>query len=315
MFDTAGGWWMFNFGRNLTYPTEAYYHAVFLLCLLCLMRRRFLGSLALAALLSLSHPFVGLTLALILTCYSTPEFALGTQAASPRFLAGSFAILAAHLFYYQVFLDRFADHRLLASQWRLAWLYKPSSYVPALFIVAILAAIRIFRPPGLRRAFQDEGVRLFATWFLVVFALTQRNLIVAPRQPIHFAHGYDWMALFFICAPVLNELLDRLLRIGTIRWRWAAVSLVVSFFLQDNLIWYASFFPRHASRKPSFGGEVFCHRSRNRVQCLVVISPDYKKRWACCRPSIQVVRDGFEPEKSYPLISPHNILIVVVQFF
>jgi hypothetical protein len=36
-FDTGRGWWMFNFGRNLTYPTEAYYHAVFLLSVLLLI--------------------------------------------------------------------------------------------------------------------------------------------------------------------------------------------------------------------------------------------------------------------------------------
>src|SRR5580658_212636 len=30
-YDPTSGWWMLNFGRNLVYPTEAYYHGVFLL--------------------------------------------------------------------------------------------------------------------------------------------------------------------------------------------------------------------------------------------------------------------------------------------
>jgi hypothetical protein len=54
---------------------EAYYHGVFLLCLLFLIRRKFVLSLAMAALLSMSHPFTGLSLALILTVYSACEVA------------------------------------------------------------------------------------------------------------------------------------------------------------------------------------------------------------------------------------------------
>ncbi len=53
-FDLKQGWWMLNFGRNLVYPTEAYYHGVFLLSMLFLIRRRFSVAIAFAALLSLS---------------------------------------------------------------------------------------------------------------------------------------------------------------------------------------------------------------------------------------------------------------------
>ena len=65
-FDPFGGWWFLNFGRNLVYPNEAYYHGLFLLCLWLLIRRRFAATLAIAALMSLSHPFTGLAAALIL---------------------------------------------------------------------------------------------------------------------------------------------------------------------------------------------------------------------------------------------------------
>src|SRR5262249_6683750 len=83
----------------------------------------------------------------------------------------------------------------------------------ALFIVGWLAVARLVRRPGLRAALEDGRVRLFAVCFLVVFALTQHNLLIKPRQPIHFAHGYDWVALFFIDAPALVSILERFQRI------------------------------------------------------------------------------------------------------
>lgn len=241
-FDIANGWWMFNFGRNLTYPTEAYYHGIFLLCLLCLMRRRFAASLVLAALMSLTHPFSGLSLALILVGYSALELMLKTRTVTPWMLAGGVAIVTFHLAYYQLFLNRFADHRLLQSQWELAWLYKPLTFIPALYIVGSQALARLRQPSGLRRAFEDRRVRLFVVWFLTVFALTQHNLIIKPKQPVHFAHGYDWMALFFLGAPVLVQMFDRVLLIRPRQWRYAALGLTLTFVLLDNLIWYGTFF-------------------------------------------------------------------------
>jgi len=213
LFGPANGWWQLNFGRNLVYPVEAYYHALFLFCLLCLIRRKFAATLVSAALLSMSHPFMGLTLALIIVVYSSLELLLKTCAATGTLFAGSLTILILHVAYYLVFLNRFADHRVLQSQWELAWLYKPSMYLPALFIVGWLAVARLVRRPGLRAALEDGRVRLFAVCFLVVFALTQHNLLIKPRQPIHFAHGYDWVALFFIGAPALVSILERFQRI------------------------------------------------------------------------------------------------------
>lgn len=240
-FDIFDGWWMFNFGRNLTYPTEAYYHGVFLLSLLCLMRRKFAWSLALAMLLSLSHPFSGLSLALILVAYPSLELTLRSKAVPPLFLAGSIAILSFHLTYYLWFLNRFSDHRALRSQWDLAWLYEPSAYLPALLIVGVLAAARLIRRPGLLPVVKDNRVRLFIVWFLVVFALSQHNLIVRPIQPVHFAHGYDWIALFFLGYPVLLSITDRLLSIRRWPLRYATISALVTFVLLDNLLWYGSF--------------------------------------------------------------------------
>ena len=240
-FDPAYGWWMLNFGRNLVYPTEAYYHGLFLLTLLFLVRRKTAPALVCSLLLSLSHPFSGLSLALILVAYSAWELILGSGAVRPAMLVGAIAIVVAHFAYYRVFPDRFVDHRNLRDQWALPWLYEPRTYLPALLIVGTLAALRVWRWPGLRAVLKDSRNRLFLVWFAVVFALSQHNLLMKPFQPIHFAHGYDWMALFFLSAPLLIAILDRLLAISSARLRLCALGSLLLLFLFDNATWLGTF--------------------------------------------------------------------------
>jgi hypothetical protein len=241
-FDIADGWWMFNFGRNLAYPMEAYYHGLFLLALLLLLRGKTAATLAVAALLSLSHPFTGLSLALILLAYSAVELCLHSKAARPALLIGAALIATAHLGYYWVFLNRFSDHRVLRDQWQLPWLYKPTTYLPALFFVGGLVLLRFVYRPGLRSILGESRNRLFIVWFLVVFGLSQHNLIIKPFQPIHFTHGYDWIALFFLGAPLLVLLLERLLLWPQPMLRRAAVAVVLLFLLGDNIVWLGNFF-------------------------------------------------------------------------
>jgi hypothetical protein len=234
-FEPTWGWWMLNFGRNLVYPTEAYYHGIFLLSLLALIRRRFALCLACAVLLSWSHPFSGLELILVLIAYSGIEVAIRSGTVNFRFLLVAILIAALHVTYYLIWLNRFSDHRILQSQWQKAWLYSPKAFIAALLIVGSLALWRLARSHF--RCFQDARIRLFAVWFLVVFALTQHNLFMRPTQPIHFAHGYDWMALFFIGAPVLIAILDFVLKISRPWVRRGALTLLLGIVLLDNAAW------------------------------------------------------------------------------
>jgi hypothetical protein len=240
-FDIADGWWMLNFGRNLVYPTEAYYHGLFLLALLFVLRRNTIGALATAALLSASHPFTGLSLALILLAYSSVGLFHKSEAA-PRVMAvGAALLVIAHLSYYWVFLNRFADHRVLRDQWQIPWLYMPSTFVPALCFVGGLTALTFLYRPGYEEALRDRRNRLFLVWFLVVFALSQHHLFVKPFQPIHFTHGYDWMALFFLAAPLLVSLFERLLAVNARALRVATLGLVLTLLLSDNVAWIGQF--------------------------------------------------------------------------
>jgi hypothetical protein len=107
----------------------------------------------------------------------------------------------------------------------------------ALMVVGCFA---IWRVAGSSlRCFQDPRMRLFAVWFLVVFALTQHNLVMRASQPIHFARGYDWTALFFLGAAPLIAVLDNLLKLPR-RWvRNGALALLLGLFLIDNCMWLA----------------------------------------------------------------------------
>ena len=245
------GWWMLNFGRNLIYgPTEAYYHGVFLLSMLFLIRRRFGVAIALAALLSLSHPFTGIECSLIVAVYLFVERLLGDQAVKSVYLASSVALFCMHVWYYLFFLNQFADHRAVLSQSELrgidaSWFYPATTFLPALFVVGILAAARLWRWPGFRQVLQSPRNRLFLIWFLIIFGFTQHYRVMRPIQPIHFAHGYDWTALFFLGAPLLISLLDRLLKLEARPLRLAAVSAFLVLFLSDNIFWFANFLNPH----------------------------------------------------------------------
>jgi hypothetical protein len=233
--DPGNGWWMLNFGRNLVNPMEAYYHGVFLLSLLFLIQRRLTFSLLFAAILSLSHPFTGLTLCLILIAWSAIELALRSGAVTLRFMLTAILILVLHLSYYLIWLNRFSEHRAVQAQWQLKWLYPPVTFIPALIVVGTFAIWRLSSTS--LRCFRDSRIRLFAVWFLVVFALTQHNLVVRPVQPIHFAHGYDWMALFFLGAAPLIALVDRMLKINVSWKRYGVIALLSGVFLLDNSAW------------------------------------------------------------------------------
>jgi hypothetical protein len=237
-FEPTWGWWMLNFGRNLVYPTEALYHGLFLLTILFLFRKKFLLCLALAALLCISHPFTGLSLVLILIAYSGLELVLRSGAVTFKFLLGAILIVALDLTYYMVWLNRFSDHRAVQSEMSRAWLYRPGAVMAALMIVGGLAIWRLARSRF--QCFHEPRTRLFAVWFLVVFALSQNNRFLRrPIQPIHFAHGYDWTALFFLGAPLLISMLDSILKISRPLVRRSVVALLLGLFLLDNAAWFA----------------------------------------------------------------------------
>jgi hypothetical protein len=241
LFDPGDGWWMLNFGRNLVYPTEAYYHGVFLLAILMLIRKRRGAALALAALLSASHPFSGLSLALVFTSYAAIEIILASGAASISFFAGSAGVLFVHAGYYQAFLNLFEDHQILRAQWELDWPYMFWTAFPALYLVGVFAIVPLTRWKNLKPVLWDPRKRLFLVLFAVIMGLTHHDLLMKPVQQLHFAHGYDWIALFFLGAPGIIGMLERVVALPSRVWRTAAAGLILLGMTSDNWLWFASF--------------------------------------------------------------------------
>jgi hypothetical protein len=108
-------------------------------------------------------------------------------------------------------------------------------------LVGVLALPRLTRWRILKNALANPQTRLFMVWFAGIFALTQHNLIVKPVQPIHFAHGYDWIALFFLAAPGILQILNRIVSIRVVPLRAAAIVAFLAVFLSDNLFWFGTF--------------------------------------------------------------------------
>ena len=252
-FDPFNGWWFLNLGRNLIYPTEALYHAIFLGAILCLVLERFKGAAALAALMCVSHPFTGIELVGVIGAWSALEVWFVGSGRVPRWLpVACLAMAAGHLGYYLGFLNQFRAHRRLSAQWTLDWGLDAIHFVPAYALVGAFAAWGLRRLPLAREALDRPRNRLFLVWFLVVFAMANHEFAVRPPvQPIHFSRGYDWIPLFLLGLPSIVALLDRLLRAPRRPLRLAIAGALVALFLSDNALWFAYFPIRAARGKPS----------------------------------------------------------------
>jgi hypothetical protein len=231
-FDPGAGWWFLNFGRNLVFPTEAFYHALFFGCMLFLFRRRYVPAMLCAACLSASHPFSGIELLAILSVWTVVELAAGGEEKPPvGFVLSVFLVLLAHIGYYLIFLPSVPQQRDLMDQWEQPWILRPLSALFAYAPVALLAfwcLIKRGSPP-----FRDRNTRLLVVWCSVAFLLANHQYFLRAVQPLHFTRGYIWTPLFLLGAPLLQSSLRRLRG-----FRGTAIALcIMALFVSDNAVW------------------------------------------------------------------------------
>ena len=235
LLDPESGWWGLNFGRSLLFSCEAYYHAVFLACIYCLLQKRWLAGFLLCFLLSVSHPFTGIELAGIVLAWSVVEFMVGRRSVPALFVAGSLAIVAFHAWYYLLYLPSFPEHFSVQEQytlnWRLAW-YR---MIPAYAFVGLLALAAIARA-RIAPFFRTPSNRLLACWFAVAFFLANHEVVMQARQPVHFTRGYIWTSLFLLGLPALDAVT---MWFRQAAGRWLTIPFVVLFLL-DNALWIGS---------------------------------------------------------------------------
>jgi hypothetical protein len=237
-FDPAEGWWFLNFGRNLIFPTESYYHALFLGAMLLMMRKQFRGALWLAFALSFSHPFTGLQLLLILLAWCVIETGFLRNRSIPFLFPGILlCLLTFHLAYNVFLLNLFAEHRLVFAQWSRAWIEPATAVIPADLLVAFFAWRAMCTSERARELFAEPSNRLLLVWLVVSFALVHHDLLIAAKQPLHFSRGYVWIPLFLLGIRPLLRMVEAASRLENQLLRLGALTLIFLVGLSDNLAW------------------------------------------------------------------------------
>ncbi|MCE0522517.1 MAG: hypothetical protein LV480_06365 [Methylacidiphilales bacterium] len=238
-FDPDQGWWFLNLGRNLVFPTEACYHALALGAVLMTIRGNFRAALCLAFILSLSHPFTGLQFLLILLAWCGLERAfLGNKTIPFMFPGMLLCILFFHLAYNVFLLNLFFEHRVVFMQWSVAWNEPASAFLAAYLLVGLLALWAVRNWKVAVEFFSIPANRFFLVWFVVSFVLTHHDLVIAPRQPLHFTRGYTWIPLFLMGVQPLLRVLENGFGLKSRLFRVAAVGSILLVGLSDNLAWF-----------------------------------------------------------------------------
>ena len=232
LYDPALGLWFLNFGRNLFYATEAFYHALSLGLLVALLDRRFGLALGLLLLLALSHPFTGAQLLLVTLAWSGWERLRRPESLPLRLPAGTLLLLLLHVGYYLLLLPALSpEHASLEARWREPveiWIVPLAAQLLGWGPVALLAAL------GLRGgALASPSGRLLAWMALASFALANHELLMGAHQPLHFTRGYVWTPLLLLGLPPLLRRLERA------RPRRLLAAATTALFLLDNASWLA----------------------------------------------------------------------------
>ncbi len=131
---------------------------------------------------------------------------------------------------------------MIFESWQQRWILSKETIAFAYVIVGAFALHRLVSM--LRaRSFEASGdVGLLLMVFLVSFALANHELVTRPHQPIHFARGHIWLALFLIGAPSFRGMLERAFgradnaRSPVMKGAAAGVCLLL---LVDNGVWLA----------------------------------------------------------------------------
>ena len=253
-FDPFGGLWFLNFGRNLIFPNESFYHALFFGSILCLLKKKYFYCLVLCLVLSLSHPFTGIEYILILLSWSFIESLLLRNNLLPKyFFPACLGILVFHIGYYIGYLNLFEEHRQLVSQWSLPWTLKAENIIPAYCLVMAMTLWRIRRYDLAKKFFSDTNNRLFMIWFLVAFLLANHQFFIHPVQPLHFTRGYIWIPLFLMGSKTLYDIFLWLKVRMNKPFFIFSLMIIMAVFLSDNGLWMGYRLAYSLQQKHLFG--------------------------------------------------------------
>jgi hypothetical protein len=236
--DPGYGWWCLNFGRVFIYPFEAYYHFIFVLAIYLLIEKKYALVFALMLLITASHPYTSVELALIVLVWSAIEyFYLKSGVVAKKGLSFIFAGAIAVFFYYGVILNNIPIYKSISKLVALDWGYKVWHFLPAYILVWLMSFLAIKNTSLLKEMFSNPASRLFFCWGMVAFILSVHGFAIKPVQPIHFTRGYVYAGFFLFSLPALIQLINCF-----IKSKYGKYLLLPAFcfiFLSDNLFWFS----------------------------------------------------------------------------
>jgi hypothetical protein len=264
-FDPFGGWWFVDLGRNFVYPTEAYYHSLFLGTILALLVRRWHLAYLAVLVLAISHPFTGSELIAVVGLWAGVErFLMKSRDVPLWFIAGVGGAGLALIGYYGLYLSSDPEHYELLQQWTGPNLLLPtSSLLPAYVLVAFMAIQGHTQRTPVWSSQGDPFDRLCVLWATVAFLLSKHDLFMPPHQPLHFTRGYTWLPLFLLGARWLRTVFDRLW-VRSIAARVGAVALLF-LFVADETAWLT------LRTREAFGGQVGMYLTAAQRESLMQI--------------------------------------------
>ncbi len=274
-FDPFEGYWFLNFGRNLFYSTEAFYHAIFLTSVFTIFKKRYVLACLLLGFMSISHPFTGLQLLLVVFSWSVAEHLLGRKKAPPiSFVATVFVLIGLHISYYLLFLNTSPEHRILQNQWSEAWTFPLESQLLAYSPLLLLACWAFWKDKTGMLLLKDSRLLFLFCWVLVSFSLTNHEILVQPRQPLHFTRGYVWIPLFLLTARQITALINLVLE-NRNRFACTLIMCIMTIFiLLDNSLWFGSQLYSAISGEKSLG---FYQSASDKEVLHLMNEPEYQQ--------------------------------------
>jgi hypothetical protein len=237
-FDPGDGWWFLNLGRNLVYPMEVFYHFIFFSAVYFVIKNNVIKALLCAVFLSVCHPLTGALILIIFLCWLISEkFARNDSVRLIHFMIITLSILWMG-YYNFILLPSNKEHAALMLQWELNWnvSLKSSLFAYALVIPQVL--IRFKNMHSIKEFIRLPFNRFLLSWLFINLFLENHELLITPRQPLHFTRGYSWACLFFIGLPVTTSFLDSVFRIRLKWMRILAFCLFLFVFTSDNISWF-----------------------------------------------------------------------------
>lgn len=241
-FDPPGdGWWFLNLGRNMIYPTESFYHGLFLLSVVFIMKKKFISAVISALTLSFSHPFTGVEFLFFISIWGFIEVFYIKNKEIPKWFGIAMILLFInHIFYYLIFLNFSPEHKSLQEQWSVSWgMYmKAYNFIPAYCLATFFAVIRFRKIETLKAAMTCSTNRMFVYWGVIIFIIANQEFaLTRPIQPLHFARGYIYTAIIMLAAPAIVNFWSWALEKGK-HLRKGLVFVVFLVFISDNLYWF-----------------------------------------------------------------------------